>query len=213
MQRILDPHGTWAVPRAADRPSFTGFLIWRDVEHKVSILYPREWSLEKGTETRVHAPPGAPHQATMTIQASRLPFTVEPDDLDGVRESLERGVASIGGAEIERVSADAVAALLDVEIEHTYLADAAPDVPSDAGTTPARWRRWLRVMYQRDVQYTLSAEALDGDAFDYWRPAFMSMMRMAIFADWTAEATGRSWEPHDIGVAIGDSDLADESEP
>ncbi len=205
MQRLIDPHGTWASPRPQDRPSFTGFLVWRDVAHQVSILYPREWSQEEGPPLRLRAPADAPHMATMTVEASRLPTTVEPDDLETLREGLERGIGSIRGAQVVRSDAESVGSLVDLEVEHTYLADEAED-----GAPPVTWRRWLRVMYQRDVQYTLSAESLDGDAFEYWRPAFHSMMRMAIFADWTAEVTGRSWEPLDVqAVEIGPGETTD----
>jgi hypothetical protein len=78
--------------------------------------------------------------------------------------------------------------MVDLELEHSYVADPVGD---GAGLT---WRRWLRVMYLKDIQFTISAEAEDNGDFEYWRPAFLSIMRTAQFADWAAQATGRSWE-------------------
>jgi hypothetical protein len=195
MQRLIDPNGTWASPPPQQRPSFTGFLIWRDVVHKVSVLYPREWFIQTDEWTFLHTPPDAPHRATVTLRASRLPFQVEPEDLDSLREGTLNGVQTITGVDVERVEAEAVASLIDVEIEHTHDAQQA-----DESHGMIRRRRWLRVMFQRDVQFSIAAEADDGMSFEYWRPAFMSLMRMAIFADWTAEVTGRSWEPLDGAV-------------
>ena len=194
MQRLIDPNGTWAAPPPQHRPSFTGFLIWRDIEHKVSILYPREWAVQEGDWTFLHTPADAPYRATVTLRASRLPYEVEPDDLEALRDGTRTGVETIAGVHVERIDAESVASLIDVEIEHTHDAEA----PADGQV--GRRRRWLRVMFQRDVQFSVSAEADDGEAFTYWRPAFMSLMRMAIFADWTAEVTGRSWESLDAGV-------------
>lgn len=192
MQRLIDPHGTWASPPPQHRPSFTGFLIWRDIEHKVSVLYPREWTVQPGEWTFLQSPAEAPHWATVTLRALRLPHPVEPGDLEALRDGTVSGVRSIPGVDLERVQADTVASLIDVEVEHTH------DGPtSSTGEAGERRRRWLRVMFQNDVQFSISAEAPDGPSFEYWRPAFHSLMRMAIFADWTAEVTGRSWEPLD----------------
>lgn len=133
-------------------------------------------------------PPFAPCRAVVSVEARRLPTNVEPDDATILREGLEAGVRSIASAQIERSIADSVGAMVDLELEHSYVADPVGD---GAGLT---WRRWLRVMYLKDIQFTISAEAEDNGDFEYWRPAFLSIMRTAQFADWAAQATGRSWE-------------------
>ena len=133
-------------------------------------------------------PPFAPCRAVVSVEARRLPTSVEPDDATILREGLEAGVLSIASAQIERSIADSVGAMVDLELEHSYVADPVGD---GAGLT---WRRWLRVMYLKDIQFTISAEAEDNGDFEYWRPAFLSIMRTAQFADWAAQATGRSWE-------------------
>jgi hypothetical protein len=158
----------------------------------VSILYPREWSVEAGDWTFLQTPPDAPYWATVTLRALRLPHVVEPDDLETLRDGTVSGVQSIAGVHLERVDAECVVSLIDVEVEHTHDGPA-----SSLGEVAERRRRWLRVMFQKDVQFSISAEAPDGPSFEYWRPAFASLMRMAIFADWTAEVTGRSWEAPD----------------
>ena len=179
-----------SLPSVSDvpRPSFTGFLAWRDLDHHVSLLYPREWSATGGVPVQLTPPPFAPCRAVVSVEARRLPTNVEPDDATILREGLEAGVRSIASAQIERSIADSVGAMVDLELEHSYVADPVGD---GAGLT---WRRWLRVMYLKDIQFTISAEAEDNGDFEYWRPAFLSIMRAAQFADWAAQATGRSWE-------------------
>ncbi|MFZ4384303.1 MAG: hypothetical protein ACOYOM_05080 [Chloroflexota bacterium] len=179
-----------SLPSVSDvpRPSFTGFLAWRDLDHHVSLLYPREWSATGGVPVQLTPPPFAPCRAVVSVEARRLPTNVEPDDATILREGLEAGVRSIASAQIERSIADSVGAMVDLELEHSYVADPVGD---GAGLT---WRRWLRVMYLKDIQFTISAEAEDNGDFEYWRPAFLSIMRTAQFADWAAQATGRSWE-------------------
>ena len=179
-----------SLPSVSDvpRPSFTGFLAWRDLDHHVSLLYPREWNATGGVPIQLTPPPFAPCRAVVSVEARRLPTNVEPDDATILREGLEAGVRSIASAQIERSIADSVGAMVDLELEHSYVADPVGD---GAGLT---WRRWLRVMYLKDIQFTISAEAEDNGDFEYWRPAFLSIMRTAQFADWAAQATGRSWE-------------------
>ena len=179
-----------SLPSVSDvpRPSFTGFLAWRDLDHHVSLLYPREWNATGGVPVQLTPPPFAPCRAVVSVEARRLPTNVEPDDATILREGLESGVLSIASAQIERSIADSVGAMVDLELEHSYVADPVGD---GAGLT---WRRWLRVMYLKDIQFTISAEAEDNGDFEYWRPAFLSIMRTAQFADWAAQATGRSWE-------------------
>ena len=179
-----------SLPSVSDvpRPSFTGFLAWRDLDHPVSLLYPREWNATGGVPVQLTPPPFAPCRAVVSVEARRLPTNVEPDDATILREGLEAGVRSIASAQIERSIADSVGAMVDLELEHSYVADPVGD---GAGLT---WRRWLRVMYLKDIQFTISAEAEDNGDFEYWRPAFLSIMRTAQFADWAAQATGRSWE-------------------
>ncbi len=179
-----------SLPSVSDvpRPSFTGFLAWRDLDHHVSLLYPREWNATGGVPVQLTPPPFAPCRAVVSVEARRLPTNVEPDDATILREGLEAGVRSIASAQIERSIADSVGAMVDLELEHSYVADPVGD---GAGLT---WRRWLRVMYLKDIQFTISAEAEDNGDFEYWRPAFLSIMRTAQFADWAAQATGRSWE-------------------
>ena len=179
-----------SLPSVSDvpRPSFTGFLAWRDLDHHVSLLYPREWNATGGVPIQLTPPPFAPCRAVVSVEARRLPTNVEPDDATILREGLEAGVRSIASAQIERSIADSVGAMVDLELEHSYVADS---VGVGAGLT---WRRWLRVMYLKDIQFTISAEAEDNGDFEYWRPAFLSIMRTAQFADWAAQATGRSWE-------------------
>ena len=179
-----------SLPSVSDvpRPSFTGFLAWRDLDHHVSLLYPREWNATGGVPIQLTPPPFAPCRAVVSVEARRLPTNVEPDDAIILREGLEAGVRSIASAQIERSIADSVGAMVDLELEHSYVADPVGD---GAGLT---WRRWLRVMYLKDIQFTISAEAEDNGDFEYWRPAFLSIMRTAQFADWAAQATGRSWE-------------------
>ncbi len=179
-----------SLPSVSDvpRPSFTGFLAWRDLDHHVSLLYPREWNATAGVPVQLTPPPFAPCRAVVSVEARRLPTNVEPDDATILREGLEAGVRSIASAQIERSIADSVGAMVDLELEHSYVADPVGD---GAGLT---WRRWLRVMYLKDIQFTISAEAEDNGDFEYWRPAFLSIMRTAQFADWAAQATGRSWE-------------------
>ncbi len=179
-----------SLPSVSDvpRPSLTGFLAWRDLDHHVSLLYPREWNATGGVPVQLTPPPFAPCRAVVSVEARRLPTNVEPDDATILREGLEAGVRSIASAQIERSIADSVGAMVDLEVEHSYVADPVGD---GAGLT---WRRWLRVMYLKDIQFTISAEAEDNGDFEYWRPAFLSIMRTAQFADWAAQATGRSWE-------------------
>ncbi len=172
----------------APRLSFTGFIAWRDLVNHVSLLYPREWHATDGVPAQLTPPPFAPHRAVVSVEARRLPTNVEPDDAIILQEGLEAGVRSIPSAHIERSIGDSVGAMVDLELEHSYVADPVGD---SAGL---KWKRWLRVMYLKDIQFTISAEAEDNGDFEYWRPAFLSIMRTAQFADWAAQATGRSWE-------------------
>jgi hypothetical protein len=166
-------------------PTYRGLLVYRHLGHRFSLLYPDGWEQEDIEEQAgggvAFSPDPADPQTFVLVQSRRLGVRVRPDDLGTLREGFLDGLHALSGLAIESEEAQAVGALVDLQARHTY---------RDGDATR---KRWIRVLYQGTVQLTLIAQGSTEDAFQYWLPMFNTVMHTVKFADWWADAIGKSW--------------------
>ncbi len=192
------------------QPVFEGLEVYRDLTHRFSLLYPTGWVCrelptreqqekpsggqqakqqpkqqhggKQGDRRAICLPDPAEPDSFLLIQSRRLRTTIQPDDLDELREGMRDGLESLPGAEVESLEGETVGDLITLEAHHTFR-------EGDAVR-----RRWTRLLYQGTVQLGLTAQGATEERFAYWRPMFNTIMRTVKFTDWWAEMTGVSWK-------------------
>jgi hypothetical protein len=169
----------------SDRPTFRGLLVYRHLGHRFSLLYPEDWrqvdlDKEAGGGAVFYPDPTDPY-TFLLVQSRRLRTRIQSVDLDTLREGFLDGLHQLPGLALESEEAHTVEPLVDLQARHTY---------RDGDATR---KRWIRVLYQGTVQITLIAQGSTETAFQYWLPMFNTVMRTVQFADWWADATGKSW--------------------
>ena len=169
----------------SDRPAFHGLVAYRHLGLRFSFLYPNDWhrlDLDRAAGGGTVCYPDPADRATSLLaQGRRLRLRAVPEDLPQLHAGFLEGLRALPGLEIERESASATGALLDLQARHTYLAG------------PETRKRWVRLLYQDRLQISISAEGASPAAFDHWLPMFTTVMHTVRFGDWWAEATGTSW--------------------
>jgi hypothetical protein len=167
----------------AARPSFTGLVVHRDLNHKYSLLVPDGWhrfELDGGAGT-LYAPDPEDVHTSLSLSARDLGTPVEPRDLESLRSGFVGGLRQVPGSKIEGVEAEAVGRLITMEARQLF---------RDGVATR---RRWVRLAYQGRIQVRLVAQGASPERFELYEPMFYQAMRTFRFADWWAEATGQSW--------------------
>jgi hypothetical protein len=187
-------------------PAFTGLIVYRNLEHRYSFLYPEGWvqlELESDAGQGVILAPTAGGVATSFSAESRdLGTAVAAADLPALRRGFLAGLRKLPGSVVEQREDYAIGALVGLEARHVFR------------DGRVRRRRWVRLLYQGTIQVRLIAQGATVEAFDYWLPAFTSMMRTVRFGDWWADMTGQEWLPSlaEAG-ALADDDPDDARPP
>jgi hypothetical protein len=168
-------------------PAFTGLVVHRSLEHRYSFFYPEGWhQLELETEGGqgvIFAPSPDDVATSFSAESRDLGTAVTADDLPTLRRGFLAGLRRLPSAVIESSEDYTVGELLGLEARHAFR------------DGPARRKRWSRLLYQGTLQVRLIAQGATPDAFDYWLPAFTTMMRTFRFGDWWSDATGLAWLP------------------
>lgn len=177
------------MPESAQGPVFTGLLVHRDLKYRYSFLFPEGWhnyELESdGGRGRIFSPYPDDVVTSFSIEARDLGVKVTGEDLPTLREGLERGLEQLPEIAIEKREDYAIGDLIGLEYWFTF---------RDAESDTIR-KRWLRLVYQGQIQVRLIAQGADTAQFDYWLPMFNQAMRTFQFGDWWGEVTGQSWQP------------------
>ncbi|HET8627010.1 MAG TPA: hypothetical protein VFL91_06305 [Thermomicrobiales bacterium] len=178
------------------RPAFTGLIVYRNVEHRYSLLYPEGWhrhDLVDGEGRGVIFTPATGEAATsFSVAASDLGTTVTADDLPALRAGFLEGLRKVPRSRLGWREDYAVGTLVGLEARQSFREGEV-------------WRRrWVRLLYQGSTQVRLIAQGATAAEFAYWLPAFNEMMRTFRFGDWWAELTGQEWLPS-LALAAGDT--------
>ncbi len=176
------------MPEREERPAFTGLIVYRNFEHRYSVLYPEGWhqlelATEEGGQGIIFAPPPGDAATSFSVEARDLGTTVGEEDLPTLRAGFLAGLRRMPKSRIESQEEDAIGRLISLEARQTYR----------EGDTPRK--RWVRLLYQGSTQARLIAQGATAEEFDYWLPMFNQMMRTFRFGDWWAELTGQEWLP------------------
>jgi hypothetical protein len=168
-----------------NQPTFSGLLVYRQLSHRFSLLYPDGWrpvdvAPDLGGGAVFHPDPADP-TTFLLVQSRRHHTAISATDLDVLHEGFLEGLRQLSDVQVESEAATATGPLVDLEARHTF---------REAGETR---KRWTRVLYQDTVQINLIAQGSSESAFQYWLPMFTTVMRTVKFADWWADMTGKSW--------------------
>ena len=176
------------MPEPEARPAFTALDVYRNFEHRYSVLYPEGWQqldleTEEGGQGVIFAPPPGDAATSFSVEARDLGMTVGEDDLPALRAGFLAGLRKAPKSRIEQQEEYAVGRLIGLEARQAFREG---DV---------RRKRWVRLLYQGSTQVRLIAQGATAAEFDYWLPMFNQMMRTFRFGDWWAELTGQEWLP------------------
>ena len=176
------------MPEPEARPAFTALDVYRNFEHRYSVLYPEGWQqldleTEEGGQGVIFAPPPGDAATSFSVEARDLGMTVGEDDLPALRAGFLAGLRRLPKSRIQDQEEYAVGKLIGLEARQVYR----------EGATPRK--RWVRLLYQGSTQVRLIAQGATAEEFDYWLPMFNQMMRTFRFGDWWAELTGQEWLP------------------
>jgi hypothetical protein len=171
----------------ASGPFFTGLVVYRNLEHRYSFLYPEGWvqlELESdGGQGVILAPAPGGVATSFSAESRDLGMAVAAEDLPTLRRGFLAGLRKLPGSVVEQQEDYAIGPLVGLEARHAYR------------DGRVRRRRWVRLLYQEAIQVRLIAQGATIEEFDYWLPVFTSMMRTFRFGDWWADMTGRAWLP------------------
>jgi hypothetical protein len=166
-------------------PAFTALLVHREPRYGCSMLLSEGWTRrdlesEQGTGV-VFLPVAEDERTSFSFEGRELGVEVEPDDLSVLEEGFLAGLRSLPEVTLESHEAEAVGKLITMEARLTFQEGGAPR------------KRWIRLLYQGQVQVRLIAQGATPGEFDYWEPMFFEAMRTFRFADWWGEVTGTAW--------------------
>jgi hypothetical protein len=179
-------------------PAFTGLVVYRSREYRYSFFYPEGWhqfELEsEGGQGIILAPTPDGVATSFSAEARDLGATVTSDDLPALRRGFLAGLRTMPGSRVEHQEHYVIGGLIGLEARHRYREEGQ------------QRRRWVRLLYQETIQVRLIAQGATIEEFDYWLPAFTSMMRTFRFGDWWADVTGQEWLPSLLDADAGDGD-------
>jgi hypothetical protein len=182
-------------------PAFTGLVVYRSREHGYSFLYPDGWHrlelASEGGQGIILAPAPDAVATSFSAEAHDLGTAITGDDFPALRRGFLAGLRKMPGSVIEHRDEYVVGDLVGLEARHRF---------SEDGLTR---RRWVRLLYQATAQVRLIAQGATVEDYDYWLPAFTSMIHTFRFGDRRADATGQEWLPS-LPVAAGRDDCDDE---
>jgi hypothetical protein len=160
-------------------PSYTGLFAHREPEFGCSLLIPLGWQrLELDSEVgsgTIFVPDPEDVVNSFSFEGRKLGMPVNRRDLRPLEEGMLAGLRSMPESAIESHEAEAVGGLITMEARHTY---------RDGEATR---KRWVRLLYQGEVQVRLIAQGSSPEEFAYWEPMFFQMMRTFRFGFWGEE--------------------------
>jgi hypothetical protein len=191
------------VAEPAERPTFTGLIVYRNLEYRFSFLYPEDWYRFDLPAEEGHAVAFAPSPDGLTtsfsVEARDLGMTVTEADLPELRRGWRAGLRRLPLVTLEQLEDYAIGSLVGLEARYTFRDGEAVR------------KRWVRLLYQGSTQVLLVAQGATAEVFDYWMPMFTQCMRTFKFGDWWAEVLGKEWLPSLQAPPDDAQDLAPET--
>jgi hypothetical protein len=160
-------------------PHYTALVVHREPRYGCSLLIPQGWhrlelESEVGSGT-IFVPDPADVINSFSFEGRKLGVPVNRRDLRPLEDGMLTGLRSMPDSLIESHEAEAIGGLISMEARHTY---------RDGDATR---KRWVRLLYQGEVQVRLIAQGADADEFAYWEGMFFQMMRTFRFGYWGDE--------------------------
>lgn len=160
-------------------PSYEGLVVHREPDYGCSLLIPLGWhKLKLESEVgggHIFTPEPGDVANSFSIEGRKLGMPVNRRDLRPLEDGMLAGLRSMPECIVESHEAEAIGGLITMEARHTYR-------DGDAVR-----KRWVRLLYQGEVQVRLIGQGADAEAFAHWEPMFFQMMRTFRFGFWGEE--------------------------
>jgi hypothetical protein len=130
------------------KPAFEGLVLEQNKEWRYYFWYPKGWHRYDLSDGRVGALCSPEVEATtfFSVEVQALPFSVQPDDLDTLREGVEEGLSRLPGLVVESAQESCAGGLITFERLYTF---------QDGDVTR---KRRIRLLYSGNKQYSLISQ-------------------------------------------------------
>jgi hypothetical protein len=146
-------------------PAFKGLTWYR--EQYFSFYIPIDWHKVEWQDKRqgiIFVPKPEDVYTLFAVEVNDLGTTVTTDDLPYLMTGFLDGIKQLPERKIELKKESVVGKLMQLEAKYTFLED---------GQTR---KRWVRVLYDKTRQITVTAQGATVEDYDYWLPMFFEAM-------------------------------------
>ena len=151
------------------RPQWTGATKHVDAQAGFAIWVPSDWhrtNLAEGRLGVIFSPYANDLETCLYVEYQKLEHAALPKDANVIKKGFRLGIEQLPEVEIlkfeEHVGELSGIVLLDAR--YTFVENGV------------RRKRWTRVCYRGQGQYTFIAQGVTEQEFDYWEPMFYNAM-------------------------------------
>ena len=139
----------------ASKPAFEGLVLEQNEQWRYYFWYPKGWHRYDLSDGRVGAlcSPQIEPTTFFSVEAQALPVSVQPDDLDALREGVQEGLAQLPGLDVESAQESCAGGLIAFERIYTF---------QDGGVIR---KRRIRLLYSADKLYSLISQGGSEQAY------------------------------------------------
>jgi hypothetical protein len=140
------------------KPGFEGLVLEQNKDWRYYFWYPKGWHRYDLTDGRVGVlcSPDAETTTFFSVEAQALQTSVQPDDLDVLREGIEEGLAKLPGLDIESAQESCANGRVAFERVYTF---------QDGQMTR---KRRIRLLYSGSTLYSLMSQGSTEKAYAHW---------------------------------------------
>ncbi|MCA9883002.1 MAG: hypothetical protein KC708_08535 [Anaerolineae bacterium] len=152
-------------PTRPDRPAFKGLTWHRDQYY--SLFAPVDWQKvmwPDGRQGMILLPNSEDLHTLFAIEVIDLGTEVTSDDVPYLAQGLRDGIKALQDRKIEMTDESVVGRLVELEARYSFV------------EAEERRKRWVRVLYHKTHQVTVTAQGATEDAYAYWLPMFNEAM-------------------------------------